>query len=125
MVVFTAIDELFEKKKVRPKDIGVVVVNCGLFNMTPSLSALVINHYKMRGNILSFNVGGMGCSAGKIALDLANDMLQASGSTYAIVMSTENITSSFYIGNKKSMLLPNCFFRLERGCDPSFQHEQR
>ncbi|KAI5056187.1 hypothetical protein GOP47_0029708 [Adiantum capillus-veneris] len=112
LVMFTAIDELFEKTKVRPKDVGVLVVNCGLFNPTPSLSAMVINHYKMRGNILSFNIGGMGCSAGIIALDLANDMLQATGSTYAVVVSTENITSSFYTGNKKSMLLPNCFFRL-------------
>lgn len=112
LVMFTAIDELFEKTKVKPKDVGVLVVNCSLFNPTPSLSAMVINHYKMRGNILSFNIGGMGCSAGVIALDLANDMLQVSGSTYAVVVSTENVTSSFYNGNRKSMLLPNCFFRL-------------
>lgn len=112
LVMFSVIDELFEKTKVRPKDVGVLVVNCGFFNPTPSLSAMVINHYKMRGNILSFNLGGMGCSAGIIALDLANDMLQATGSTYAVVVSTENITFSFYPGNRKSMLLPNCFFRL-------------
>jgi 3-ketoacyl-CoA synthase len=115
MVMFAAIDEVLAKTKVRPKDIGVLVVNCGLFNPTPSLSAMVINHYKMRGNILSFNIGGMGCSAGVIALDLANDMLQAGDGgrgTYALVVSMENITSSFYTGNKRSMLLPNCFFRL-------------
>ena len=89
MVMFSTIDELFEKTKVRPKDVGVLVVNCGLFNPTPSLSAMVINHYTMRGNILSFNIGGMGCSAGVIALDLANDMLQASGSTYAVVIGSQ------------------------------------
>jgi hypothetical protein len=32
---------------VRAKDIGVLVVNCSLFNPTPSLSAMVINHFKM------------------------------------------------------------------------------
>ncbi|KAG6476722.1 hypothetical protein ZIOFF_065969 [Zingiber officinale] len=44
-----------------PKDVG---VNCSLFNPTPSLVAMVVNSYKMRGNILSCNLGGMGCSAG-------------------------------------------------------------
>ncbi|KAH7442440.1 hypothetical protein KP509_03G088600 [Ceratopteris richardii] len=112
LVMLTIIDDLLEKTNVSPKEIGVLVVNCGLFNPTPSLSAMIINHYKMRGNILSFNLGGMGCSAGIIALDLANDMLQSTGSTYGLVISTENITSSFYTGNQKSMLLPNCLFRL-------------
>ncbi|KAI5062899.1 hypothetical protein GOP47_0021446 [Adiantum capillus-veneris] len=112
LVMFSVLDELFEKTKVRPKDVSILVVNCSLFNPTPSLSAMIINHYKMRGNILSFNLGGMGCSAGVIALDLANDMLQAHGGSYAVVVSTENITMSWYMGNKESMLLPNCVFRL-------------
>jgi hypothetical protein len=34
------------------------VVNCSLFNPTPSLSAMVINHFGMRSNIESFNLGG-------------------------------------------------------------------
>ena len=74
--MFAALDELFEKCRVRPKDVGVLVVNCSLFNPTPSLSAMIVNHYKMRGNVLSYNLGGMGCSAGIIALDLARDILQ-------------------------------------------------
>ncbi|GLJ33340.1 hypothetical protein SUGI_0670760 [Cryptomeria japonica] len=112
MVMFGALDELFEKCKVRPKDIGILVVNCSLFNPTPSLSAVIINHYKMRGNILSFNLGGMGCSAGVIALDLAQDMLQIHGDSYAVVVSTENITLNWYHGTNRSMLLPNCLFRM-------------
>ncbi|KAH9330648.1 hypothetical protein KI387_002756, partial [Taxus chinensis] len=54
MVMFGALDELFEKSRVRPKDIGILVVNCSLFNPTPSLFAMIINHYKMRDNIMSF-----------------------------------------------------------------------
>ncbi|KAH9309737.1 hypothetical protein KI387_037648, partial [Taxus chinensis] len=46
------------------------------FNPTPSLSAMIINHYKLRGNITSYNLGGMGCSAGLISIDLAKDLLQ-------------------------------------------------
>ncbi|GER36595.1 3-ketoacyl-CoA synthase [Striga asiatica] len=113
-VIFGALDELFEKTGVRAKDIGILVVNCSLFNPTPSLSAMVINHYKMRGNILSFNLGGMGCSAGVIAVDLARDMLEASPSNYAVVVSTEMVGYNWYPGKDRSMLIPNCYFRM--GC---------
>ncbi|KAI3807314.1 hypothetical protein L1987_23240 [Smallanthus sonchifolius] len=51
-------------------------------------------------------------SAGVIAVDLAKDMLQVFRNTYAIVVSTENITQNWYFGNKKSMLIPNCLFRV-------------
>lgn len=75
-VMFGAIDELLEKTGVKAKDIGILVVNCSLFNPTPSLSAMIVNHYKLRGNILSYNLGGMGCSAGLISIDLAKQLLQ-------------------------------------------------
>ncbi|KAL2548291.1 3-ketoacyl-CoA synthase 10 [Forsythia ovata] len=114
MVIFGALDELFEKTRIRPKDVGVLVVNCSIFNPTPSLSAMIINHYKMRGNILSFNLGGMGCSAGIIALDLASDMLQANPNNYAVVVSTEMVGYNWYPGKERSMLIPNCYFRM--GC---------
>ncbi|MQM16726.1 hypothetical protein Taro_049687, partial [Colocasia esculenta] len=113
-VIFGALDELFQKSRLRPKDVGVLVVNCSLFNPTPSLSAMIVNHYKMRGNILSYNLGGMGCSAGVISLDLARDMLQANPNNYAVVVSTEMVTFNWYTGRNRSMLIPNCFFRM--GC---------
>ncbi|KAH6780050.1 3-ketoacyl-CoA synthase 4 [Perilla frutescens var. hirtella] len=111
-VMFGALDNLFGATGVTAKDIGVLVVNCSLFNPTPSLSAMLVNRYKLRGNIKSFNLGGMGCSAGLIAIDLAKDMLQLHRNTYALVVSTENITQNWYFGNKKSMLIPNCLFRV-------------
>ncbi|RYR50861.1 hypothetical protein Ahy_A06g025866 isoform B [Arachis hypogaea] len=94
-VMFGALDNLSANTKIKPKDIGVLVVNCGSFNPTPSLSAMIVNKYKLRGNIRSFNLGGMGCSAGVIAIDLAKDMLQVHRNTYAVVVSTENITQNY------------------------------
>ncbi|XP_031119053.1 3-ketoacyl-CoA synthase 11-like [Ipomoea triloba] len=111
-VMFGAIDELLAKTCIKPKDIGILVVNCSLFNPTPSLSAMIVNHYKLRGNIVSYNLGGMGCSAGLISIDLAKDLLQVHPNTYALVLSMENITLNWYFGNEKSMLLPNCLFRM-------------
>uniref|UniRef100_A0A7N0SW55 FAE domain-containing protein n=1 Tax=Kalanchoe fedtschenkoi TaxID=63787 RepID=A0A7N0SW55_KALFE len=114
-VMFGAVDQLLEKTKVNPKDIGILIVTCSLFNPTPSLSAMVINHYKLRGNIRSFNLGGMGCSAGLISIDLAKDLLQVRPNSYALVISMENITLNWYFGNERSVLVSNCLFRM--GCD--------
>ncbi|KAH9318948.1 hypothetical protein KI387_020717, partial [Taxus chinensis] len=83
---------LFEKQASSLKDIGVLLVNCSLFNPTPSLSAMIINHYNLKGNITSYNLGGMGCSAGLISIDLAKDLLQVHRNSYANVVSMENIT---------------------------------
>ncbi|KAL9265408.1 3-ketoacyl-CoA synthase 11-like protein [Drosera capensis] len=111
-VMFGALDELFAKTNVKPKDIGILVVNCSLFNPTPSLSAMVVNHYKLRGNIVTYNLGGMGCSAGLIAIDLARQLLQVHPNSYAVVISMENITLNWYFGNDRSMLVSNCLFRV-------------
>ncbi|KAL3536657.1 hypothetical protein ACH5RR_000023 [Cinchona calisaya] len=111
-VMFGALDSLFSKTSVKPQDIGILVVNCSLFNPTPSLSSMIVNHYKLRTDIKSYNLGGMGCSAGLISLDLAKHLLQGNPNTYAIVVSTENITLNWYFGNDRSMLLCNCIFRM-------------
>ncbi|KAK6278934.1 hypothetical protein POUND7_019201 [Theobroma cacao] len=111
-VMFGAIDELLAKTGVKPRDIGILVVNSSLFNPTPSLSAAIVNHYKLRGNILSYNLGGMGCSAGLVSIDLAKQLLQVHRNSYALVVSTENITYNWYFGNNRPMLVTNCLFRV-------------
>ncbi|KAJ6833476.1 3-ketoacyl-CoA synthase 11-like [Iris pallida] len=111
-VMFGALDELFAKTGLRPKDVAVLVVNCSLFNPTPSLSAMIVNRYKLRGNVLSYNLGGMGCSAGLISVDLARGLLQVHPNSYALVVSMENITLNWYFGNDRSKLVSNCLFRM-------------
>ncbi|KAI4302807.1 hypothetical protein MLD38_038510 [Melastoma candidum] len=112
LVMFGAVNELLAATKVRPKDIDILIVNCGVLNTTPSLSAMVINHFKLRQDIHSFNIGGMGCAAGVIAIDLARDLLNVHPGRYALVVSTEVITYTWYGGDNLDMLLPNCFFRM-------------
>ncbi|KAF3641565.1 hypothetical protein FXO37_22927 [Capsicum annuum] len=75
-VMFGALDMLFEKTKIDPKDIGILIVNCSVFDPVPSLSCMIVNHYKMNENVLSYNLGGMGCTAGLLAVRLANQLLQ-------------------------------------------------
>ena len=43
------------------------------------------------------------CAAGVVAVDMARQMLQLYPSTYALVVSTENITQNWYFGNDRSM----------------------
>jgi 3-ketoacyl-CoA synthase len=62
LVVMTSIEEVLKKTGVKPKEIGVVVVNCSLFTPTPSLSAVIMNRFKMGNNVINYNLGGMGCS---------------------------------------------------------------
>ncbi|GMH00378.1 hypothetical protein Nepgr_002217 [Nepenthes gracilis] len=111
-VIFTTLDALFKKTGVRPEEIDILIVNCSLFNPTPSLSSMIVNHYKLKPAIKSFNLGGMGCSAGLISIDLAKHLLHANPNSYALVFSTENITLNWYFGNDRSMLLCNCIFRM-------------
>ncbi|KAF3973382.1 hypothetical protein CMV_003186 [Castanea mollissima] len=112
MVMFGVIDELLAKTGVKTKDIRILVVNCSLFNPAPSLSAMVVNRYKLRGNISSYNLSGMGCSAGLISIDLAKRLLQIRPNSYALVVSMESLTLAGYDGNTRSMLIPNCLFRM-------------
>jgi predicted naringenin-chalcone synthase len=73
------------------------VVNCSLFCPTPSLSAMLVNKFKMRDDVLSFNLGGMGCSASVISVDLVRRLLRSSENRncLALVVSTENITQNW------------------------------
>ena len=56
--------------------VDILVVCCSIFNPTPSLSAMLVNHFKMRRSVLTYNLSGMGCSAGLIAISLVRELLQ-------------------------------------------------
>jgi len=57
--------------------VDILIVNCSLFNPTPSLASMVVNHFRMRPSVITYNLSGMGCSAGLIAIGLAQELLQA------------------------------------------------
>ncbi|XP_072978234.1 3-ketoacyl-CoA synthase 6-like [Typha angustifolia] len=112
LVSSSVLDSLFKKTRISPRDVDILVVNCSLFSPTPSLSAMIVNKYKMRSDVRSFNLSGMGCSAGVIAVGLASDQLQVHGGAYAVVVTTEILSQHWYTGNRRSMLMANCLFRM-------------
>jgi 3-ketoacyl-CoA synthase len=103
----TTVSELFAKTGIQPHQVNFVITNSSLFNPTPSLSAMIMNHFKMSGRTINYSLGGMGCSAGVIALDLARELLGQHPNSIALVVSHENITNNYYSGKDKSMLIPN------------------
>ncbi|KAF7152361.1 hypothetical protein RHSIM_Rhsim01G0270700 [Rhododendron simsii] len=112
MAIFGAVGELLAKTKVKSRDIGIVVVNCCIFCAVPSLSSMIVNRYKMKEGVVSYNLSGMGCAAGLIAINLAKQLLQVHHDSYALVVSTESITENCYKGNDRSKFLINCLFRV-------------
>ncbi|WKA10872.1 hypothetical protein VitviT2T_028423 [Vitis vinifera] len=113
--MFSAIDALLSKTRIDASRIDVVIITSGSFSPSPSLSSLVVNHYKLKPDVKTFNLSGMGCSSGLISIDLAAKILRASRkSLYALVVVTESISLNWYCGNNRSMLVTNCIFRV--GC---------
>ncbi|KAJ4953164.1 hypothetical protein NE237_029996 [Protea cynaroides] len=114
--MFSAVDLLLSKTHVDPSQIDVLIVTCGMFSLVPSLSSLVVNRYKLKPNIKTFNLSGMGCSSGVMSIDLAAKVLSSCTvrAQYALVVIIESIGLNWYFGEDRSMLVTNCIFRV--GC---------
>lgn len=111
-VICDIVEKALKKANVKPKEIDVLVINCSLFSPTPSLCALVVSKFGMRGDVMTYNLSGMGCGASLISVDLARNMLQRRRfGGKALVVSTEIITPNLYHGNERSFLLQNTLFR--------------
>jgi len=108
----STVQELLDKTGIKAHQIDFVITNSSLFNPTPSLSATIMNHFKMPPTTINYSLGGMGCSAGVVAMDLARTLLEHNPGTRALVVSHENITNAWYVGNDRSMMVPNCIFRV-------------
>ena len=113
LVIFSAIDDLLAKTGIDPTTIDIVVINCSGFSPVPSMPDMIVRKYKMRSDIRSIHLSGMGCSAGLISIELAKNLLQAMPQgARALVVSTETLTPNYYHGNERAMLLPYCLFRM-------------
>ncbi|KAI4989651.1 hypothetical protein ZWY2020_036968 [Hordeum vulgare] len=115
LVIFSAIDEAFAKTTsfLKPADVDVLVLNCSVLAPTPSFADMVVNRYKLRPDVRTFNLSGMGCSAALVSVGLVGNILRvAPPGTRALIVSTEILSSTYYTGTDPSMLLPNCLFRM-------------
>mmetsp|Transcript_8683 Transcript_8683/g.35765 ORF Transcript_8683/g.35765 Transcript_8683/m.35765 type:complete len:287 (+) Transcript_8683:491-1351(+) len=111
MVICDVVRHVLHRTATDPKSVDILIVNCSLFSPTPSLCAMVMSHFEMRSDVMSYNLSGMGCSASLIAIEMAQSILRSYPNRTALVVSTENLTQNLYHGNERSMLLQNTLFR--------------
>jgi len=111
-VIQDVVWKVLDQTKTLPKDVDILIVNCSLFSPTPSLCAMIMTHFEMRSDVMSYNLSGMGCSASLIAVEMAQSILRSYPNKTALVVSTENLTQNLYHGNERSMLLQNTLFRV-------------
>jgi 3-ketoacyl-CoA synthase len=112
-VIFAAVDDMFAKTGISPGAIDILVTNCSGFTTTPTFTDMIVNKYRLRGNIRNVNLSGMGCSAGVISLEVARNLLQAAPpGAHALVVSTEITSIIHYTGKNRTMLLPAALFRM-------------
>ncbi|XP_058104711.1 3-ketoacyl-CoA synthase 6-like [Magnolia sinica] len=112
MLYFPVMDDLLNKTNISPLEIDILIVNCSGFCPAPSLSSIIVNRYTMRSDVKTFNLSGMGCSAGSIGINVARNLLQVHKNSYAVIVSGEIISTGWYSGKDRSKLLLNCSFRM-------------
>jgi 3-ketoacyl-CoA synthase len=95
MVLRGTVTDALETAGITPAQVDAVIVNCSLFCPTPSLAAMVVRLWGLRPDVITYNLGGQGCSAGVIAVGLAQEVLQAHPGFRVLVVSTENITQNW------------------------------
>lgn len=106
-LLFPVMDDLLAKTGISPLGVDALVVNCSGFCPSPALSATVVHRYAMRRDVRTFNLSGMGCSAGVIGVDVARGLLALHGGSYAVVLSAEVLSTGWYAGRDRRKLLLN------------------
>ena len=112
VVIIPSVQRALAAANMSADDVDILIVNCSLFVPTPSLAALIINQLAFRRDVDSYNLGGMGCGAGLVAIHLASSLLQSRPLARCLIVSTENITGNIYCGREKAMLISNALFRV-------------
>ncbi len=55
------------------------------------MAAMLVNHFHMRDDVLTYNLSGMGCSSSLVCVDMAGHLLKALPNTLALIVNHENM----------------------------------
>ncbi|CAN0896724.1 3-ketoacyl-CoA synthase 19 [Linum grandiflorum] len=116
---FSILDNLFAKSKISPKQIDIVITTASLFAPSPTLSGRIVNRYKMKEDVKTFSLSGMGCSSSVVAIDMVRHMfkrMERGRRSFAVVVAMEATAAQWYSGREKSMMLSNVLFRAGGSC---------
>ena len=71
----------------------------------------IFDRYKMRDDIKTYNLTGMGCSASLVSINIVQNIFKSRKNVNALVVTYESLSPNWYAGNDRSMILANCLFR--------------
>lgn len=97
MIMYEIVDDLLKKTGRDPKEIDAVITSCSCFAPTPSMAAMLVNKFRMRQDVLTYSMAGMGCSSSLVCIDLAKHLLQALPNRRILVVNHENITNNWSV----------------------------
>jgi len=101
MIMYEIVDDLLKKTGRDPKEIDAVITSCSCFAPTPSMAAMLVNKFRMRQDVLTYSMAGMGCSSSLVCIDLAKHLLQALPNRRILVVNHENITNNWSVGERR------------------------
>ena len=111
-IAVATVADVLRQTGLKPTDIDAVITACSCFAPTPSIAAMLVNRFKMRSDVLTYALGGQGCGASVLCVDLAARLLATlPPNSNVLIFNHENITHNWYQGNDRSMLVTNCLFR--------------
>ncbi|CAI0421062.1 unnamed protein product [Linum tenue] len=84
------IGKLLARSGVKPDEIDLLVVNVSMLAAVPSPTSRIVNHYKMRDDIRTFDLTGMGCSASLISVGIMSNTTGGKDDSYACCIQKED-----------------------------------
>ena len=78
-ILFDVTADVLSKSGTRPDQVDVVITSCSCFAPTPSMAAMIVNKFKMRKDVLTYSMAGLGCSSSLVCVDLAKHLLKVGG----------------------------------------------
>ena len=87
--------------RIHASQVDIVIVSCSCFAPTPSMAAMLVNHFKMRQDVLTYNLSGMGCSSSLICVDMAKHLLKVLPKCLAtlLVCPASSMALRFFLAN--------------------------
>lgn len=74
--------------------IDIVITTLSCYTPTPSLGAFLINRFGFKTGVLAYSLGGMGCSASVVAVDMAKHILKSNPNKLALLVCHENVSNN-------------------------------
>jgi predicted naringenin-chalcone synthase len=93
------VHKTLEKSKIKAKEIDFLVTTSCTGLMSPSINAYLINHFRMRNDVVQIPVAQVGCSGGTSGIIYLNHLLKSKPNSKAMMLNLEFNTNTMQKDN--------------------------